>query len=267
MKLRSPTLFGLGALCIASVIRRWMSTCDYRMTYYDATVDPFHPDHSGHGIYVLWHEYLLLPVMVRSHSHLALLLSRHADAEILARVTRHYGFECVRGSSNKGSVAALNELFEKSRSTGIAITPDGPRGPRRTMSQGPIFLASRLQMPLISIGLGIDRPWRLNSWDRFAIARPGSRARAVIGPPMHLPADLDRDGIEHYRVEAERMLNRMTVEAEAWAEAGTDKVGSIPVRKEYHIESRDRRVRIDARHAQVPSKPHLRVTTNQRAIS
>ena len=122
MKLRSPTLFGLGALCIASVIRRWMSTCDYRMTYYDASVDPFHPDHSGHGIYVLWHEYLLLPVMVRSHSHLALLLSRHADAEILARVTRHYGFECVRGSSNKGSVAALNELFEKSRSTGIAIT-------------------------------------------------------------------------------------------------------------------------------------------------
>ncbi len=260
MKLQSPTLFGLGALGISAVIHRWMSTCDYRMAYYDATIDPFHPQRAGHAIFVLWHEYLLLPLMVRSHSHLALLISRHADAELLARVTRHYGFDCVRGSSNKGSMAALNALFEKSRSTGLAIAPDGPRGPRRRMSQGPIFLASRLGLPLITLGLGLDRPWRLNSWDRFAIARPGSRARAVIGPPMRLPADLDRDGLEHYRIEAERMLNRMTVEAEAWAEAGTDKVGSIPVRKEYLVESHDRQVRLDARHPAVPAKPHYRLS-------
>lgn len=240
MKLRHPSLLKLAGLSAAALIHRWLSTCDYRMIYYDATVDPFHPEYRGGGIFVLWHEYLLLPLMVRSHSRLAMLLSRHADAEILASVIRHYGFDCVRGSSNKGSIAALHELCEKSHTTGLAIAPDGPRGPRRSMSQGPVFLASRLQMPIITLGLGIDRPWRLNSWDRFAIPRPGSRARAVIGPPMYLPADLDRDGIEHYRVEAERMLNRMTLEAEAWAEAGTDKIGSIPVRKEYLVEMQDR---------------------------
>ena len=41
---------------------------------------------------------------------------------------------------------------------------------------------------------------------------------------MIIPPELDRDGIEHYRLKVERMLNRLTHEAEAWAEAGTQKL-------------------------------------------
>jgi hypothetical protein len=108
-----------------------------------------------------------------------------------------------------------------------------------------VYLASKLQMPLVLLGLGYDRPWRVPSWDRFAIPRPFSRARGVISPAMHLPPDLDRDGIEHYRREVERLLNRLTVEAEAWAESGTRKLGEQPARRE-HLKSRARRV--DKRH-------------------
>jgi hypothetical protein len=84
-------------------------------------------------------------------------------------------------------------------------------------------------MPLVAMGLGYDRPWRLNSWDRFAVPRPYSRARGVVGPPMTIPPDLDRDGVEHYRLQVERVLNRLSCEAEAWAEAGTPKLGQATV--------------------------------------
>ncbi len=88
------------------------------------------------------------------------------------------------------------------------------------MAPGAVFLAAKLRMPLVVIAMGYDRPWRAHSWDRFAVPRPFSRARAIIGPQMHIPQGLDRDGLEHYRLEAERMLNRLTFEAEAWAESG-----------------------------------------------
>jgi hypothetical protein len=48
---------------------------------------------------------------------------------------------------------------------------------------------------------------------------------------MTIPPNLDRDGLEHYRLHVEQMLNRMTQEAEAWAEAGTPKVEQVPIRR------------------------------------
>jgi hypothetical protein len=121
------------------------------------------------------------------------------------------------------------ELQERSRDQHLTITPDGPRGPRRQLAQGPIYLASRLQLPLVVMGFGYDRPWRANSWDRFAMPRPFSRGRAILGPPLMLPRDLDRDGIEACRVRAEQLLNDLTCEAEAWAAAGTKKAGEIVI--------------------------------------
>jgi hypothetical protein len=80
------------------------------------------------------------------------------------------------------------------------------------------------------MGLGYDRPWRVKSWDRFAVPKPFSRARAVVGPPIHLPADLDRAGLEQSRQRVERLLNCLTTEAEAWAAAGTRKAGELVIR-------------------------------------
>jgi lysophospholipid acyltransferase (LPLAT)-like uncharacterized protein len=205
-----------------------MSTLDYRAVFYDRSVDPV----MGVGtprIYVFWHENILIPLYVRGHCHLAMLLSQHRDAEILARVARQMGFECVRGSTYRGGAKAIWELWDRSRRQHLTITPDGPRGPRRQMALGPIFLASRLGLPLVAMGFGYDRPWRMNSWDHFAVPRPFSRARALIGPPMFLPSDLDRDGMERSRQRTEQLLNDLTTEAEAWAAAGTRKAGEVVI--------------------------------------
>ncbi|MBL9122915.1 MAG: lysophospholipid acyltransferase family protein [Planctomycetaceae bacterium] len=225
MKIRLPLLDRLAGLVCASLVRSWMSTTDLRVAYYDPTVDPVHPDWSGQKIYVFWHEYILLPLAVRGHSNLVMLLSQHHDAEILSHVAGFLGFGTVRGSTSRGGAAALRAMLRHSAHMNLTITPDGPRGPRRVLAPGPIYLASKLQMPLVLLGLGCDRPWRAKSWDRFAIPRPYSRMRAVVSPALHLPANLDRQGLEHYRQSTETLLNRLTLEAEAWAESGTRKVG------------------------------------------
>jgi len=231
MKLESPFLLGLSGLLGTVATRFWMGTLDYKVAFYDQLIDPARPECRGQKIYLFWHEYILFPFYQRGHCNLAMLLSRHRDAEIMSYAARHMGFDIVRGSTRRGGVAAIRQLLRKSRQMHLAITPDGPRGPRRHMAPGPIYLASKLGLPLVLIGFGYDRPRRANSWDRFALPRPFSRARSVVSPEVHVPPDLDRKGIEYFRQKAELLLNRLTAEAEAWAKLGTRKIGQQDIRR------------------------------------
>jgi hypothetical protein len=95
------------------------------------------------------------------------------------------------------------------------------------MAPGPIFLASKLGIPLVAMGFGYNRPWRAGSWDRFAVPRPFSRARCILSPELRVPPDLDRDGLEHFRLKIEQVLNRLCDEAEQWAEADSRKLGQL----------------------------------------
>ena len=230
MKIDSPILNKFGGLLATTAVRCWMNTLDYKVAYYDRTIDPYYPDCEGQKIYIFWHEYILFPLYIRGHCNLAMLLSRHRDAEILSYVARHFGFEFVRGSTNRGGVSALRQLLARSRRMHLTITPDGPRGPRRQLAPGCVYLASKLGLPLVVMGYGYDRPWRVRSaWDHFAIPRPGSRARAIPSGEIFVPPDLDRDGLEHYRVMIERLLNRLTTEAEDWAASGAQKQGQLGI--------------------------------------
>jgi lysophospholipid acyltransferase (LPLAT)-like uncharacterized protein len=231
VKIRSTFVTNLVSLLTTAAIRGWMGSLDHKWACYEPRLDPASPDCRGQKIYVFWHEYILAPLSIRGHCNLSMLLSRHRDADYLARIAAHMGFDCIRGSSYHGGTAALRELIRKSRSRHLTLTPDGPRGPRREAAMGPIYLASKLEIPLVCAGIGYDRPWRLGTWDRFAIPRPGSRARGILSPAITVPANLDRDGFEHYRREVQRFLNRLTAEAEAWAESGTAKLDEMPVHR------------------------------------
>jgi lysophospholipid acyltransferase (LPLAT)-like uncharacterized protein len=228
MKNRTPLWMRWGGLLAASGIRAWISTVDCRGLWYDPAVDPIHPSPRPR-IYVFWHEYILLPLYLRGHCNLTMLLSKHRDADILYRLAHHMGFECVRGSTYGGATEALLELSRKGQHMHLTITPDGPRGPRRRLAQGPIFLASRMQLPIVPIGIGVDRPLRARTWDRFAIPRPGSRARAITGPEIMIPPGLDRGELELRRQGVERLLNDLCDEAEVWAVSGEQRAGSLPI--------------------------------------
>ncbi len=231
MRDRTPLWMRAAGFGAAAGIRTWMGTLDYRALFYDPSVDAVYAAPRTR-IYVFWHEYLLLPLAVRGHCNLTMLLSKHRDADVLFRLAHHMGFECVRGSTYGGATAALMELSRVGRQMHMAITPDGPRGPRRELAQGAVFLASRLGLPIVPMGLGYDRPWRAKSWDRFAVPRPFSRARGVVGPEIFIPPNLNRDQLELRRVAVERLLNDLCAEAESWAESGQRRAGEIVVRRQ-----------------------------------
>jgi len=232
VKIKSPFAIGCWSLVATAAIRQWMGTLDYQVEFGDPAVDPVHRDYRGAKIYVFWHENILMPLFLRGHSNISMLLSRHADANILDRVARMMGFGVVRGSTSHGSMTALRELSDRASRGNLTITPDGPRGPRRRLAPGCVFLASSLGIPVVAMGLGFERPWRTSTWDRFAVPRPFSRARAVVSRAVAVPPALDRDGIEWHRTGIERLLTHLTDDAEAWATAGTRRPGECVVRKE-----------------------------------
>lgn len=232
MKITTPFAIGGWSLVSTAAIRQWMGTLDYRVDYGDPEVDPVHPRFRGAKIYVFWHENILMPLYLRGHSNISMLLSRHADANILDRVARMMGFGVVRGSTFRGGSVALRELAERAAVGNLTITPDGPRGPRRRLAPGCVFLASTLGIPIVAMGLGYDRPWRFGTWDRFALPRPWSRARGMVSRAIAVPANLDRDGLEVYRQGIEALLTHLSDAAEAWANAGDHRPGQQRVRKE-----------------------------------
>ena len=232
MKPTTPFAIGGLSLLTTTCVRQLMGSLDCRADFGDPEVDPVHPAFRGSKIFVFWHENILLPLYLRGHSNTSMLLSRHWDANILDRVARMNGFGVVRGSTFHGSSVALRELAERAATGNLTITPDGPRGPRRRLAAGCIFLASTLGIPIVAMGFGYARPWRLSTWDRFAIPRPWSRARGIVSRAIAIPPGLDRDGIERHRAGVERLLVRLTDDAEAWATAGTRRPGARIVRRE-----------------------------------
>lgn len=232
MKPTTPFTIGAWSLASTAVVRCWMSTLDCRADFSDPTVDPVHPEYRGAKIYVFWHENILLPLFLRGHSNISMLLSRHADANILDRVARMMGFGVVRGSTFRGGTTALRELADRAAAGNLTITPDGPRGPRRRLAPGCVYLAGTLGIPIVAMGLGFARPWRLPTWDAFAVPRPYSRARAIVSRAVAVPEGLDRDGIEWHRDGIERLLVRLTDDAEAWATRGVHRPHAVAVRRE-----------------------------------
>lgn len=207
-----------GGLALIGLINRWMATLNYRTARYQTGVDPTEGDFDGPAIFLFWHEYIPAPLHLRPNCRLAMLLSQHQDAELLSHAAHFAGLHTVRGSTYRGATGALRTLMKHGRGMNLAITPDGPRGPRRVLAPGCIYLSSRLQVPLVPLGVGYDRPWRYRRvWDQFAIPRPFSRARVISGPRVQIPPDLDRDQIEAQRQWIESLLNQLTLTAERWA--------------------------------------------------
>lgn len=211
-------LWRVGGFMAIRCMNAWMRTLNLRFVRYAAEADPAATEYAGPAIFVFWHEYIPFPIYTRPNCRTAMLLSQHQDAEILSHIAHFAGMEAVRGSTSRGGTSALKSLIAHGQGLNLAITPDGPRGPRRKLAQGCVYLSSRLQIPIIPLGFGCDRPWRnKNSWDKFAIPRPFSRARAVLGPRIQVPANLEREEIEGHRLWVEQTLNQLTTIAEQWA--------------------------------------------------
>lgn len=215
MKIRHPWLVSCAAWFIALIIRTWMRTIRFR--YVPQSLD-YEPDKLPAGtrlLYAFWHEHILVPASRYARPDIWVLISKHADGQMIASACRQLGFQTVAGSSTRGGTEAVREMVSLGKVGHLAITPDGPRGPRREMQPGVAFLASRTQMPVIPFGVACSCAHRFGSWDHFMLPWPFSRVVLVTREAVQVPENLDRDGLEAWRKLLETELseaNRMAEE-------------------------------------------------------
>jgi lysophospholipid acyltransferase (LPLAT)-like uncharacterized protein len=220
MKLRHPCLIRAAGIAGSWLLRLWNWTVPFDCRALGPDVHPRRVPAGQHFLYAFWHEYLLLPAAHYGHANIRILSSRHADGQLITDICDRLGFSSVRGSTSRGGVEAMRELLRAGQDSHLAITPDGPRGPRRVVQPGVVYLASRAGLPLVPVGFGMRNPWRARSWDRMALPRPGRPATCVLGEPRWIPPQAGRGELEYYRGLVEADLHEVTGLAERWADGG-----------------------------------------------
>jgi lysophospholipid acyltransferase (LPLAT)-like uncharacterized protein len=152
---------------------------------------------AGPFVAVMWHGGMLLPLRVHRDRGVAVLVSPSGDGELVARILRRFGYRVVRGSSSRYGARSLRDLADELRAgTPVVITPDGPRGPRHAMNVGAAWLARETGAPILPAACCVDRAWRLSSWDRFAIPKPGARVMICYGAPVTVDRNADDADLE-----------------------------------------------------------------------
>lgn len=167
-------------------------------------------------IFALWHGRLLPLGFVHRGQDIVCLASRSADGEYITRVLQHWGFDVVRGSSSSGGDTAFRDLVRRVRAGhSVAVTPDGPRGPRERLKPGVLQLAQMTNVPLVPLAAAASRAWWFVSWDRFLVPQPFARLHVAYGDPIFV--DRDTKDLTELTARTEATLNALMVRVEAAA--------------------------------------------------
>ena len=172
------------------------------------------------GLYIFWHDQQLAAMWHYRRRGACALISRHRDGEYIARVAQSLGIRTVRGSSTRGGSAALKELVDLARAGwAVALTPDGPRGPRHRVKPGILYLAQRTGLPIRGLAIGFSSFWTLRTWDRFRVPKPFSRGYCMWSDPVSVPPDFDEEARCALALGLEDALNTLCAEADRRAAA------------------------------------------------
>ena len=167
-------LRGLGQFVIPSIIYLLM-----RFIWFTAS-KKFHfitPVGDEQHVCVCWHNELLMSPQAYRKIHkkqpASAIISSHFDGSLIASTLNMLNIRPLRGSTKKGARQVLLQAF-KSIKNGeeVLITPDGPRGPRHSMSDGAIGIALKSKLPIFVMNYTVENYWQLGSWDKFMIPKP-----------------------------------------------------------------------------------------------
>lgn len=181
---------------------------------------------------VVWHGRGLLPIFFfqgdplviyssQSRSGRAPLLSRTARRLTLAAL-QHLGYRVLDASqfaSESRGVIRFLQFLERGR--GGLIAADGPGGPMFRAKPGATYMAKKSGVLLLPVAAAIRDAIALDSWDRFEVPRPFTKAALVIGEAIDVPEDIEDTELEALSRRLETGLNDLTSIAEVEAFATT----------------------------------------------
>ena len=156
---------------------------------------------AGKGCMIaIWHGRMLLAMDHYRGKPWNVLVSKSDDGSLVMQLLRHFGYKVIRGSTgkvSKGGARALREMLGVLEAGEyVVVTPDGPRGPRHSMTPGLTWLARATGHAVVPLGLVADRAWHLKSWDHFSIPKPKARVLLEFAAPVSVPRNASREELE-----------------------------------------------------------------------
>lgn len=163
------------------------------------------------SIYAFWHGRMLgVSYFYRNHG-ICVLASEHEDGELMGQTIRRLGFGHARGSSTRGGARAIRELVRWVRDGwDIALTVDGPKGPRHVLKAGPLQIAKLTGCPIVPAAVSSARHAQFSSWDDFQLPMPFTRIQVMFGDPVLVPQDATPEVLEAQRQQIEKSLQELT---------------------------------------------------------
>ena len=165
-------------------------------------------------ILAFWHGQLMtFSYTWKINKKLNILASSHSDGRFGASIARYFKVNNIPISSDSNNLS-LRPIFKILNSNNyIAITPDGPRGPKEKVSEGIIKIAKISKVPIIPVGFGSSKNFCLKSWDSFLITLPFSKCRIVWGDSITIPENLEDQEIATYKKIIEEKINECVKKA------------------------------------------------------
>ena len=177
----------------------------------------FRPDQPP-NVYAFWHRCIIAGAWYFRNRNAVLMNTTNFDGQWTRRVIERLGYGTAQGSSTRGGLRGLAVMAQRlDEGLDAAFTIDGPRGPRYIAKPGPVMLSRRAGRPIVVFHIGLERAWTLKkTWDLFQVPKPFTRAILVIAPPIEVPEDVNREGLEEKHQEMQTMLERVRDVAENW---------------------------------------------------
>ena len=167
--------------------------------------------------YVLafWHGTMLLPWYLHGSQNFAALTSKSKDGDLLARILKKWKYKVIRGSSSTGGDIALGIMVDYAKNKySIAITPDGPRGPRQNLKAGAVITAKKTGIPLVLAGVGFKRKKFLSNWDKFEIPYFLTTVKIIYSDPIHIHSNLTYEETSSIISRCDVELNKLQLDAQ-----------------------------------------------------
>lgn len=186
-------------------------------------------DRGEPAIGTFWHRCIFPAIWIWKKRGIVVLNTVNFDGQWTRRVIERLGFGTAQGSSTRGAIEGLSDLarhLEAGRH--VALTIDGPRGPRFVAKPGAVILARRTGRPISVFHIGVKWGHTFKkSWDRFRLPYPFSRAVMFVAPPIRVPADADSETVKAKQAEVQSALEDVRDLAETWFEKTDDQRDAI----------------------------------------
>lgn len=168
-------------------------------------------------IAAFWHQRLLMMPFLPHQGKVGMLISQHRDGEFIAQAVRRFNIDSIRGSTTRGGISALRGMIRFYNSGGnLAITPDGPQGPKHIVQPGVIELARQTGAPIVPVTYGASCKKVFKSWDNFILPLPFGRVVYIWGEPILVSPDADKEELEEKRLLLQKRLQEITAQADSF---------------------------------------------------